>query len=191
MRVELDKKALFALASDTRLEILQALQPMRRTVSQIAEALGIDKAGVHRHLKKLMEGSLVKRYDDHGFVYYGLSWKTRDILNPNDNTKIIILLASSIVLIMVAIAAVVAGLSLNLVELPSAFPRTGDTTLGEGTTPPGSGESQPGILPFSLWMIASVALPSAAISLLLMAWRLLRRPKQRTASPSTGGGYAP
>ena len=39
MRVELDKKSLFALASDTRLDILRSLQPMRRTVSQLAEAL--------------------------------------------------------------------------------------------------------------------------------------------------------
>ncbi|MFH1580220.1 MAG: winged helix-turn-helix domain-containing protein, partial [Thermoplasmatota archaeon] len=77
MRVELDKKALFALASDTRLDILKSLQPMRRTVSQLAESLNIDKAAVFRHLKKMEEGGLVKRYEDHGFVYYGLSWKAR------------------------------------------------------------------------------------------------------------------
>jgi DNA-binding MarR family transcriptional regulator len=57
MKVELDKKALFALASDSRMEILKALQPQRRTVAQLADQLGIDKAAVHRHLKKLEEGS--------------------------------------------------------------------------------------------------------------------------------------
>lgn len=95
MRVELDKKSLFALASDTRLDILRALQPMRRTVTQLSDALDIDKAAIHRHLKKMEEGGLVKRYEDHGFVYYGLSWKARDLMSPNENTKIVILLSAS------------------------------------------------------------------------------------------------
>src|SRR5512137_2066065 len=102
MRVELDKKSLFALASDTRLDILRALQPMRRTVTQLSESLNIDKAAVHRHLKKMEEGELVKRYEDHGFVYYGLSWKARDILSPGENTKIILLLSCTWILVMVA-----------------------------------------------------------------------------------------
>ena len=56
LRVELDKKALFALASDTRMDILKSLQPNRRTVSQLAETIGVDKSAVHRHLKKLEDG---------------------------------------------------------------------------------------------------------------------------------------
>lgn len=99
LRVELDRKALFALASDTRMDILKSLQSNRRTVSQLAETIGVDKAAVHRHLKKLEEGGFVKREEDHGFVYYGLSWKARDILSPNENTKIVVLITASIVLI--------------------------------------------------------------------------------------------
>lgn len=102
MRVELDKKSLFALASDTRLEILKKLQPMRRTVSQLSEALDIDKAAIHRHLKKMEEGGLVVRQEDHGFVYYGLSWKARDLMSPNENTKIVILISSALVFSIVA-----------------------------------------------------------------------------------------
>lgn len=103
MRVELDKRALFALASDTRLDILKSLQPMRRTVTQLADTLGIDKAAIHRHLKTLEEGGFVKRYEDHGFVYYGLSWKSRDILSPSDNTKVVLLLSASIAFIAVIV----------------------------------------------------------------------------------------
>ena len=99
LRVELDKKALFALASDTRMDILKSLQPNRRTVSQLAEMVGVDKAAVHRHLKKLEDGGFVKREEDHGFVYYGLSWKARDILSPNENTKIVVLITASVVFI--------------------------------------------------------------------------------------------
>lgn len=102
MRVELDRGALFALASDTRLDILRAMQPMRRTVTQLSVAIGIDKAAVFRHLKTLEEGGLVKRYEDHGFVYYGLSWKARDIISPGENTRIVILLS------VYALAAVLA-----------------------------------------------------------------------------------
>lgn len=93
MRVELNRDALFALASDTRLEILRSLQPMRRTVTQLASSLGIDKAAVFRHLKTLEAGGLVRRYEDHGFVYYGLSWKARDMLSPGENTRVIITLS--------------------------------------------------------------------------------------------------
>lgn len=196
MRVELNKKALFALASDTRLEILRAMQPMRRTVSQLAEALGIDKAAVYRHLQKLTEGELVKRYDDHGFVYYGLSWKTRDILNPNDNTKIVILLASSIVLFMIAVAAVFAGLSPTLGEPALGdFPLPGEGGFGEQSTgtlgeAPGPSEegSQPGVLLNTVWMILALVAPVAAIPLLYISWRGMRRPKQREASPLSSGG---
>jgi DNA-binding transcriptional ArsR family regulator len=114
MRVELDKKSLFALASDTRVDILKSLQPMRRTVTQLAESLGIDKAAVHRHLKKLEEGGLVKRYEDHGFVYYGLSWKARDLMSPTENTKVIVLLSSSWLFIIVAAFLVIAAFSSSL-----------------------------------------------------------------------------
>jgi DNA-binding transcriptional ArsR family regulator len=76
----------------------------------LAETLGIDKAAVHRHLKTLEQGGFVKRYEDHGFVYYGLSWKSRDILSPNDNTKIVILLSASI--IFAGVLALVIGMVL-------------------------------------------------------------------------------
>lgn len=106
MKVELDRRSLFALASDTRLEILKALETNRRTVSQLADLLGIDKAAVHRHLKKLEEGGFVSRTEDHGFVYYALTWKSRDLLNPNDRTKIVILISSSLVCLLAMIVVV-------------------------------------------------------------------------------------
>ncbi|UCE91056.1 MAG: winged helix-turn-helix transcriptional regulator [Methanobacteriota archaeon] len=95
MRVELNKKSIFALASDTRLEILKSLKPMRRTVSQLSEELEIDKGAIHRHLKKMEEGGLVKRYEDHGFVYYGLTWMARDLIVPNENTRVVIVLSAT------------------------------------------------------------------------------------------------
>ncbi len=180
MRVELDKKALFALASDTRLEILRSLQPMRRTVKQLAEALGIDKAAVHRHLKKLVEGGLVKRYVDHGFVYYGLNRKGRDLLNPNERTKIVILISSSIVFL--ALAAFV----LILAQLPAGLvPDSGVPTQGRGEALSDDLTEGPFVDPtlgqaadLRLVLLAVFAMAVATL-LLVTAVRTIRRPKQR------------
>ncbi len=134
MRVELDKKALFALASDSRLEILKAMQPMRRTVTQLADCIGIDKAAVHRHLKTLEGGGLVKRYEDHGFVYYGLSWKSRDLLSPGENTRVVILLSS--ICVMVGIAAILSFALFTLEDPPSPLPPKGPIDTDPDTVDP-------------------------------------------------------
>jgi DNA-binding transcriptional ArsR family regulator len=145
MRVELDKKSLFALASDTRLEILRSLQPMRRTVSQLSESLNIDKAAVFRHLKKMEEGGLVKRYEDHGFVYYGLSWKARDLLSPSENTRIVVLLSASWILTIITAFFLVAALTTGPSELifgsDSYGPRDGGTIPSEYANMSADGES--------------------------------------------------
>ncbi|HKZ22989.1 MAG TPA: winged helix-turn-helix domain-containing protein [Thermoplasmata archaeon] len=182
MRIELDKKALFALASDTRVEILRALQPMRRTVTQLADTLEVDKAAVHRHLQKLVEGELVKRYEDHGFVYYGLSWKSRDLLSPTENTKIIVLLGTFF-------WAVIGGIAAAAVAMWSAV---GGSSFYAGRTEgvdTGLLESDPatiGLTPdlsvnalHPMWPILAVILSIAAVALFVVAWRRVRRPRQR------------
>ncbi len=176
MRVELDKKSLFALASDTRLEILRALEPSRRTLSQLAEALNADKAGIHRHLKKLEEGGFVKRFEDHGFVYYGLSWKARDILSPNENTKIVIVLSCSWILILAAAAFLFLGFFAQ-----AGFGAGGASEVNQSDayrdlfSPVGSG------LP--LWLLVGLAFAVVGVALVFMAARGLRRPKQAFPPP--------
>ncbi len=189
MRVTLDKKALLALASDTRLKIMRNLEPMRRTVTQVAEALDIDKAGVHRHLRKLVEGDLVKRVDDHGFVYYGLSWKGRDLLNPTENTKIVILLGLSAVLLLGAILVTFAALT-PLPGPATADPYFGgfeqdyrlDQLAGEAATDTDPGS--PGAVTVSLnpvlLLLGLLLLPAAAV-LLAVGIRRLWRPFQQPA----------
>ncbi|MBN1678499.1 MAG: winged helix-turn-helix transcriptional regulator [Candidatus Thermoplasmatota archaeon] len=177
MRVELDKKSLFALASDTRLEILKALQPMRRTVSQLSEALDIDKAAIHRHLKKMEDGGLVVRNEDHGFVYYGLSWKARDLMSPNENTRIVILISAMFVFSILASFFLLVGLGATD-TVPMLDPRspTGGEYMGS--------EDQNAFYQLaedspSTWMLPLLGFTAIAIVASVIALRKLYRPRQR------------
>lgn len=175
MKVELDRRSLFALASDTRLEILKALETNRRTVSQLADLLGIDKAAVHRHLKKLEEGGFVSRTEDHGFIYYALTWKSRDILNPNDRTKIVILISSSLVCLLAMIVVIyLAAFSGPSTQWSEAYQDSSyDPSSGEGMrAPPMESLDAVTMAAISLLALAATALVGGAVSV----WR---RPFQR------------
>lgn len=180
MRVELDKKSLFALASDTRLDILRSLQPMRRTVSQLSEALDIDKAAVHRHLKKMEEGGLVKRFEDHGFVYYGLSWKARDLLSPNENTRIIILLSASWILCLAVIFLVVLGTTNNGTVL-SPTEWNAPRSTGENYDQTSMKETFFGYTSsWLLWAVPAGVLVVLCVVMVAMSLRTHVKPKQRS-----------
>ncbi|MCU0861662.1 MAG: winged helix-turn-helix domain-containing protein, partial [Methanomassiliicoccales archaeon] len=181
MKVELDKKALFALASDSRMEILKALHPQRRTVAQLADQLDIDKAAVHRHLKKLEEGELVVRFEDHGFVYYGLSWKARDVISPGENTKIVIVFGLSALLVTGAAGAFLTslgsmGLRAGEAATPAGDPLNGASDYGAIST------LSPELLALGLLLVALAGV------LIYFGIRRLRRPKQR---PSPEDGASP
>lgn len=182
LRVELDKKSLFALASDTRLEMLKSLQPMRRTVSQLSEELGIDKGAIHRHLKKMEEGGLVKRFEEHGFVYYGLTWKARDLISPNESTRVVIILSA---LWVVLIAAVILLATSAVHQLNDDSTRTLTPGIGEDyqqnmMTLDGSYDS------WLTWILLIGIFASAALVLLILAFKLIRKPLQGSPEKSTG-----
>ncbi|MDH4123402.1 MAG: winged helix-turn-helix domain-containing protein [Thermoplasmata archaeon] len=185
MRVELDKKSLFALASDTRLDILRSLQPMRRTVTQLSESLGIDKAAIHRHLKKLEEGGLVKRYEDHGFVYYGLSWKARDLLSPNDNTRVIVLLSSSWIFMLIAFFLVFAAIN------SYGFITSGLSPTMSGEQDAFSNDRGIYSVPWLIWPMVISALVIISVTLIFLARRSLIKPKQKQASESASNANRP
>jgi DNA-binding transcriptional ArsR family regulator len=182
MKVELDKKALFALASDSRMEILKALHPQRRTVAQLADQLGIDKAAVFRHLKKLEEGELVTRYEDHGFVYYGLSWKARDVISPGENTKIIIVFSMTLMMVVGAIAAILSSIT------NSAF-GTGESQASNGGPAGGIDKFASGAAISPEMMALGIILLAIASILIYIVWRRVRAPKQKT-SASDGNSTA-
>ncbi len=178
MRVELDKKTLFALASDTRVEILRTLIPMRRTVSQLSEALDIDKAAIHRHLKKMEEGGLVRRYEDHGFVYYGLTWKARDLMSPGENTRIVILFSASWILTLAVVFllafALMGGVNGTLV------PKSTDHSSYGNQSSARESEQFFSLGPASpLWIAAACIVAAASFILARQAYIGVRKPRQK------------
>jgi hypothetical protein len=155
---------------------------MRRTVTQLAESLNIDKAAVHRHLKKLEEGGLVKRYEEHGFVYYGLSWKARDLMSPNENTRVIVMLSSSWVLSIMIVFLVLA----SLVSLGSVANggQTGDWYFDKQTS--GTGDSQLSAADSLSWIVFIAPAAALAVVVVMLAGisvRTIVKPKQPSNEP--------
>ncbi|MEA2075741.1 MAG: winged helix-turn-helix domain-containing protein [Euryarchaeota archaeon] len=96
-KITLDKKALGALSSDTRANILKSIDVRRMTVSELSKELNLPKSTIHENLDRLVDADLVKKNDDNNTnrVYYELTERGITILHPHEMTKIIILLSSA------------------------------------------------------------------------------------------------
>jgi DNA-binding transcriptional ArsR family regulator len=101
-KITLDRRTFKVLASNTRSMILKALEGTQKTVSDLARELNMNKATMYQHLEQLREVGLVKRLDGkermktvkkgphqapmdgapRKWVYYKLSWKGKNIVNP-------------------------------------------------------------------------------------------------------------
>ena len=105
-KVTLDMNTFKALASDTRLDILRALDGKKMSLKDISRATNLNKATLHEHLAKLNEAGLVKRREreGHKWVYYKLTWKGEGLLHP-ENTRIVVLFTTTIVSLIVGIVA--------------------------------------------------------------------------------------
>lgn len=92
-KIVLDAESFKALASDTRLQILKALDARPLTVSEMSRLLALNKATVFEHLKQLMAAELTKREEDPArkWVYYKLTWKGKNVLHP-ENAQIFLML---------------------------------------------------------------------------------------------------
>ena len=103
-KVTLDMNTFKALASDTRLDILKALDGKRMSLNDICKKTKLNKATLHEHLVKLNEAGLVKRKEreGHKWVYYKLTWKGECLLHP-ENTRIVVMFSVTFISILVAV----------------------------------------------------------------------------------------
>ena len=106
-KITLDRDTFKALASDTRLDILKALDVRQKTVTELAKELDLNKATVFEHLEKLEAVALIQRIEEdveRKWVYWQLSWKGRRLLHPEAIT-LALLLSSALGTLLTAAAA--------------------------------------------------------------------------------------
>ena len=103
-KVTLDMTTFKALASDTRLDILRALDGKKMSLKDISSATSLNKATLHEHLIKLNEAGLVKKNEreGHKWVYYKLTWKGECLLHP-ENTRIVVLFCATFMTLFIGI----------------------------------------------------------------------------------------
>lgn len=96
-KIVLDQESFKALASDTRIEILKKLDGTQLTVTDLANAMQVNKSAIHKHLTRLVEAGLVKKKEgDRKWVYYTLSLKGAQLLHP-ERVQIALMLAATVV----------------------------------------------------------------------------------------------
>ena len=107
-KITLDRDTFKALASDTRLDILRALDGKKMSLKDISKATTLNKATLHEHLAKLHDAGLVKRKEreGHKWVYYKLTWKGESLLHP-ENTKIVVLFTTTFIALWAGIVQLI------------------------------------------------------------------------------------
>lgn len=107
-KVTLDMSTFKALASDTRLDILRALDGKNMSLNDISRVTNLNKATLHEHLTKLHEAGLVKKSEreGHKWVYYRLTWKGEGLLHP-ENTKIVVMFSTTFISLFIAVVLLV------------------------------------------------------------------------------------
>ena len=133
-KITLDRETFKALASDTRLDILKTLDGRSMGLNEIANVTNLNKATLHEHLAKLNEAGLIKRTerDGHKWVYYKLTWKGDSLLHP-ENTKIVVLFATTFVALWVGIIELIWYIKGTLMNVPVNVYSVGrETVLSKG-----------------------------------------------------------
>lgn len=116
--IPIDVDLIKVLASDTRRDILRLLGGRRRTLSELAEALGLKKATILEHLEKLTAADLVRRIDDGEriWIYYELTRRGDRLVHPQRTTRFYLIMAGSVVAVVLLGAIVAAMLASNAGE---------------------------------------------------------------------------
>ena len=107
-KLTLDMHTFKALASDTRLDILRALDGKKMSLKELGHITNLNKATLHEHLAKLNEAGLIKKKEreGHKWVYYKLTWKGEGLLHP-ENTRIVVMFSVTFVSLLFAFILIV------------------------------------------------------------------------------------
>jgi len=136
-KVKLDIESFKALASETRLDILRALDGKKMSLNEITKATNLHKMTLYEHLSKLTDAGFIKKIEreGHKWVYYKLSWKGESLLHP-ENTRIVVMFSMTFVSLLLGIFSYVNYIGQKPVTQPDLLM----------APPPGSISEEPAFL---------------------------------------------
>jgi ArsR family transcriptional regulator, arsenate/arsenite/antimonite-responsive transcriptional repressor len=186
-RITLDREVFKALASDTRLDILKALDERQKTVTELAKQLDLNKATVFEHLEKLAAVNLIQKLEDERkWVYWQLTWTGRRLLHPETIT-LALALSSAVASALTALVAAFLWMRSNIAAPFEAF------DAGEGSTQTTRSLAAPEMAPppveqvvqhDPVFLSIAVVLGIAFVGLAVFAWRV--RAQARAAAAASG-----
>jgi DNA-binding transcriptional ArsR family regulator len=125
----MDRKVFESLASETRINILKALDIRQMTITELSKNLGLAKSTVHEHLAKMADAGLVEKIEDHRkWSYYKLTYKGKRILHPHEMVKIMLLLSTSFIALVGGVFEII---SYGRVSAPGAREMAAPSKLAE------------------------------------------------------------
>lgn len=145
MKITIDRKALFTLASETRINLLKELDKKRMTQSELSKELDISKTAVKEHLDKLEEAGLVERSEEgRKWIYYQLTGKGKYVLHPASKITITLMLSAAIAAIgggffelyRYIMSKFAQGIAPVPLQTPEPAPVEQPTPTPQPTTPP-------------------------------------------------------
>jgi DNA-binding transcriptional ArsR family regulator len=125
-KVVLDEAVIKALASDTRIKILKALNERNKTLSEISRELNFSKPTLLDHLKLLNHCALIAKIErpESKFVYYTLTQTGRGIFDTTGKIKITLSLTTMILSLAVSIFGIIRYLSGEKMKVVKEFLET-------------------------------------------------------------------
>ena len=92
----LTKSEFKAFSSDIRIQIVKLLQKRNHTLSELSKKINLSNPNIKQHLEKLVKAGIVKQIDEgRKWKYYSLTKKGKEILEPEEDRKILIILTVS------------------------------------------------------------------------------------------------
>jgi DNA-binding transcriptional ArsR family regulator len=193
-RITLDRDVFKALASDTRLDILKALDVRQKTVTELARELDLNKATVFEHLEKLAAVGLIQKIEEdkeRKWVYWQLSWTGRRLLHPEQITLAILLSTAGGALASGLLALWVWWRTLLPTSASTGFqpslPTTAEKSADQpqtaaGLAPPDPRAADAAAAHDPLWMWVAVAFVALCMALVVAAYVVRRQAAKKAAS---------
>lgn len=92
-------RALQALTSGGRMNVLRSLRARRMTAAEVATATKMRKSSAHKHLTRLAIAGFVRRHeDDRVCVYYSLTTHGRHLVE-SERPRLVLILGGTVVLL--------------------------------------------------------------------------------------------